>query len=390
MWLTQVDPFKNRIDDLPHETPETTLFSHLTRFNLFLIFLAIIALRLVVGFHFYKEGIDKVKYGFDAQYFLKGAKGPFKKFFLSMTDDANGRMQLGITETLDKEGKTDFRVSNDRSLAVWDDFIEKATSYYAFGSPELIEEIEAEIKDFEKLASGEDDSAARARTRLFELKTQVDEIRKQPQRVADALEAHEWELEDWTAANRVAVLAWYRTGDRLDGFERDGADRDKVATVVSSLREQVETIEKDRNKEMAKWKGEVSAIWDSLETQINALPVGKQIRRDTGALPLHRPFAQKNSRHDLVNQIIPWFDITVGVLLILGLFSRWASLAAAGFLFSVLLTQPFWVPGSAPTHYQGIEMVACLVLCAVYAGRFGGLDYFLGLGKPIDDAVMQS
>ena len=123
------------------------MFSHLTRFNLFLIFLAIIALRLVVGFHFYKEGIDKVRYGFDAQYFLKGAKGPFKYFFLSMTDDANGRMQLGITETLDKDGKTDFLVTNDRSLAVWDDFIEQATAYYAFGSPELIAEIEKDIKD---------------------------------------------------------------------------------------------------------------------------------------------------------------------------------------------------------------------------------------------------
>jgi len=96
---------------------------------------------------------------------------------------------------------------------------------------------------------------------------------------------------------------------------------------------------------------------------------------------LHRPFAQKNSRHSLINKVIPWFDLTVGVLLILGLFTRWASLAAAGFLFSVLLTQPFWIPGTVPTYYQGIEMVACLVLFAVHAGRFGGLDYFLSFGK---------
>ena len=362
------------------------MFSHLTRFNLFLIFLAIIALRLVVGFHFYKEGIDKVRYGFDAQYFLKGAKGPFKKFFLSMTDDANGRMQLGITETLDKDGRTDFRVDNERSLAVWNDFIEQATAYYAFGSPELIEKIEADIRDYEKLAAGEDDSAARARSRIKDLKVQVEEIKLQPKRVANALQAHEWELEDWTNINRVPVLAWYRTGGRLDGFERDGADRDKVAVDVSSLRGQVDSIEKDRNKEMAKWKGEVSQIWDSLETQINSLPVGQQAR-ETGPLPLHRPFAQKNSRHDIVNKVIPWFDITVGVLLILGLFSRWASLAAAAFLFSVLLTQPFWVPGAAPTHYQAIEMVACLVLFAVHAGRFGGLDYFIGLGQQSADGV---
>ncbi len=358
------------------------MFSQFSRFNLFLIFLAIIALRLVVGFHFYKEGVTKLEYGFDAQNFLKGAKGPFANFFLSMTDDANGRMQLGISETLDREGETDFKIDNQRTLAVWDDFVEKATNYYAFGSPELIAEIETEIRDFEKLAAGEDDSAVLAQTRIMELKDQIKEIRQQPYQVADSLEAHQYELEDWVNANRVAVLAWYRTGTRLNGFERDGDDRDKVAVDVASLRGQVDSIQSDRTKEMTKWKGEVAQIWDSLETQINSIAVGKQIR-ETGAIPLHRPYAQKNSRHDLVNKVIPWFDVTVGVLLILGLFTRWASLAAAGFLFSVLLTQPFWIPGTTPTYYQAIEMVACLVLFATCAGRFGGLDYFFsGFREP--------
>ncbi len=366
------------------------MFSHLSRINLFFIFLAIIALRLVVGFHFYKEGVTKLQDGFDAQYFLKGAKGPFADFFLSMTDDANGRMQMGITETRDSDGKTDFRISNDRTLGVWNDFINQATDYYAFGSPDLIAEIETEIKDYEKLASGEDDSALRAQTRIADLQFQIREIEQQPKRVANALQAHEWELEDWTNVNRIPLLAWYRGGQRLDGFERDGAERDKVAVDVASLRDQVDSIGEDRNKEMTKWKSEVGQIWDSLENQINSIAVGKQTR-ESGALPLHRPYAQKNSRHDLVNKVIPWFDLTVGVLLILGLFTRWASLAAAGFLFSVLLTQPFWVPGVAPTYYQAIEMVACLVLCATCAGRFGGLDYFFSgsgeqsenMGQPI-------
>ena len=355
------------------------MFSHLSRFNLSLIFLTIIALRLVVGFHFYKEGVDKLNYGFDAQKFLKGAKGPFKDMFLSMTDDANGRMQLGITETLDKDENTNYFINHDRTLAVWDDFIEEATHYYAFGSPEIIEKLEAEIERYVTL----DDM-----DQVQLLQSQVDAIRAQPKQVAEALQAHEWELEDWVNANRVPVMAWYKSGERLDGFERDGEDRGKVALDVASLREQVDKIQADRTKEMTKWKADVAAIWDSLEVQINSLPVDKQLR-ETGALPLHRPYAQTNSKHALVNKIIPWFDITVGVLLILGLFTRWASLAAAIFLASVLLTQPFWVPGTAPTYYQAIEMVACLVLFAVHAGRFGGLDYFLGLGKPTDEAMVQ-
>ena len=365
------------------------MFSHLSRFNLFLIFLTIIALRLVVGYHFYKEGVNKLHYGFDAQYFLKGAKGPFKDMFLSMTDDANGRMQLGITETLDKEDNTDFYINNDRTLAVWDDFIEKATHYYAFGSPDLINEIDTELDDYRKLASGDDDSALRAQTRVAELEAQIKAIETQPKRVAEVLQSHQWELEDWVNANRVAVLAWYNTSDRLDGFERDGEERDRAARDVASLRGQVDDIQKKRTAEMAKWKGEVAAIWDSLETQINSMPVERQLR-DSGEYPLHRPYAQVNSRHAMVNKIIPWFDITVGVLLILGLFTRWASLAAAIFLFSVLMTQPFWVPGAAPTYYQAIEFVACLVLFAIHAGRFGGLDYFFGLGRSEPESALQT
>ena len=228
----------------------------------------------------------------------------------------------------------------------------------------------------------------RAQEYVADLKQQIEEIKTQPLRVAEALESHQVELEDWVLTNRIAVLAWYRTGGRLDGFERDGEERDQVASDVASLRGQVDKIELDRNKEMGKWKGEVSALWDSLETQINAMAVSKQVR-ETGPLPLHRPFAQKNSKHALVNKIIPWFDITVGVLLLLGLFTRWASLAAAIFLLSVCLTQPFWIPGAAPTYYQAIEMVACLVLFAVHAGRFGGLDYFFSAGNRPAEATAE-
>ena len=191
------------------------MFSHLSRFNLFLIFVTIIALRLVVGFHFYKEGVTKLQDGFDAQYFLKGAKGPLKDVFLSMTDDANGRMQLGITQTLDKAGKTDYFIDNERNYAVWDDFVEQATNYYGFGSPELIAEIEKEIADWEKKSQGDDDSAMRAQEYVADLESQIEKIAEQPIRVANALQAHQEELEDWTMGNRVPVLAWYRGIDRV-------------------------------------------------------------------------------------------------------------------------------------------------------------------------------
>ena len=91
---------------------------------------------------------------------------------------------------------------------------------------------------------------------------------------------------------------------------------------------------------------------------------------------MFRHFDQDNSFVKVVDQVIPWFDTIVGVLLIIGLFTRFASLAAALFLVSVIMTQPPWIPGTQPTYFYFIELFALLVIFATCAGRLGGLDYF--------------
>ena len=98
-------------------------------------------------------------------------------------------------------------------------------------------------------------------------------------------------------------------------------------------------------------------------------------------LTIHRPFDQENSKLKVINLVIPWFDTIVGVLLIIGLFSRLASGAAAVFLASVIATQPPFVPGTPPMYFYCIELAACLVIFATCAGRFGGLDFFLGSAR---------
>jgi uncharacterized membrane protein YphA (DoxX/SURF4 family) len=78
----------------------------------------------------------------------------------------------------------------------------------------------------------------------------------------------------------------------------------------------------------------------------------------------------------LVDKVIPIFDMSVGILLILGLLTPIAGLAAGIFLASVVLTQFPGAPGTLPTYYQAIEMVACFVIAFADAGRFAGLDFF--------------
>jgi uncharacterized membrane protein YphA (DoxX/SURF4 family) len=152
---------------------------------------------------------------------------------------------------------------------------------------------------------------------------------------------------------------------------------------VESLRQQVDSIRTDRTGKLNQWSAQVVAIWDSLEQQVNRLAVGPQL--DAGKVALHRPFDQPQSKLKWINRIIPWFDTTVGVLLILGLFTTPAAIAAAFFLASVVLTQPFWIPGTTPTYYQIVELAGLLVIAAAGSANTLGLDYLWSLfrrGKP--------
>jgi hypothetical protein len=50
----------------------------------------------------------------------------------------------------------------------------------------------------------------------------------------------------------------------------------------------------------------------------------------------------------------------------------------AAFLASVCLSQwPGW-PGAAPIYYQAVEMLSLLVLAAIGAGQYLGIDYLFG------------
>lgn len=57
----------------------------------------IIALRLVIGFHFYKEGSKKIISGnFSSAGFLRNAKGPYAENFRALINDIDGKERLNI------------------------------------------------------------------------------------------------------------------------------------------------------------------------------------------------------------------------------------------------------------------------------------------------------
>jgi uncharacterized membrane protein YphA (DoxX/SURF4 family) len=89
---------------------------------------------------------------------------------------------------------------------------------------------------------------------------------------------------------------------------------------------------------------------------------------------------------DFIDWSTRWFLLVVGVLLMVGLFTRLSCFAAAMFLLLTMLLQPSvpWLP--APPVSEGnylfvnknvIEMVALLVLMTTRSGKWAGLDAIL-------------
>ncbi len=352
-------------------------------------------LRLMIGYHFFKEGTNKLRSGdFTAEYFLRDAKGPLAPRFQSLLRDDDGRERLCIEETTSSDGQPQFSFNTDLTFALWDDFIDRADQYYRFGDESLQAQISQQRDNLvEQIKQARASKDASINTAMLEQQRREGEdnilaLRSQLESAEKIFAAHKTQLKQWLDANRAEIFTHYATADRLDGFARDGENREEVATFVESLRSQVDEIRSDRKQQLAGWTGEIDAIWDSFEAEINNLAVDKQAEKEP--LRLHRPFDQEFSNLKMINRIIPWFDTMVGVLLIIGLFTRLASLAGAGFLATVIATQPPWIPGTTPTYYQAIEMVALLVIFATCAGRMGGLDYFFTRRRPSPDQQYES
>lgn len=178
---------------------------------------------------------------------------------------------------------------------------------------------------------------------------------------------------DWAIEEHANDLEEYELGK-----ERQAKmDRDPVRSGVSSLSGQRETIRKEWNSKGAGAMDEIEKIWKNYSSSLLAIATPEQIATHR----VFKPTLPRSARIDtsVIDAMVPYFDIAVGLCLLFGLFTPVAALAAAGFLASVFLSQYPPTSGPGSTYYQLIEAMACLVLAGTGAGRFAGLDYFLHL-----------
>ncbi len=274
---------------------------------------ALVALRLMVGWHFYKEGAKKFdpKNPFTAAHFLGGAKGPMKGFYRSFVPDIDG------TQRFDKAG----------TITDWDIDRERAIAHFGFD--------EAQTEEANLIGA-----------------------------------SFEQQLSAYFADNDEDLYKFFKERDRLAEMKDDESMRG-----VAHQKVRIAAKETEVRGQFRAFMGAIGKIWDRYEVALNHVATKEQ-RDQEGWFELDRP---KGSfiPLGLIDSFIAHFVIAIGILLIFGLFTRVAAIAGAGFLFSIITTQPPFATGAEDTYYQAIEMCAMFVLAVFAAGRYAGLDYLL-------------
>ena len=272
------------------------------------VILSLIALRVGIGMHFFREGLNKLR---DPKPFSAGffgnAKGPFSDVYHRQIWDPDGLARLDLKGTHD----------------AWDQFRAQVEAHFAFDAKQKAQAADVQKRTEEQLVEHFDTNA-----------DDIDEYRK-----------------------NIARRDRYR------------ADHQRMET--PSLHGQVERIEGDIKKMRPKLVAPIDLMWQGYARDLNAIASADQRRR--GSLQLAKP-GRKFMDSEGVDFVIPWFDATIGVLLIVGLGTRPVALVAAAFLFSIVVSQWPTASDSIATWPQFIEALGLLVIAAAGAGQYAGLD----------------
>lgn len=295
--------------------------------NSLLALVALAFLRIVVGLHFFLEGVNHLR---DPEWssagFRKAAVGPLADRYradLPQTGDWSATL-----------GAADRRPTAD-AIAAWE------KSVTAGWQRRLAERAKAVPLDPEARKTAE----AAAETAGKELATWLRGIR-------DDLE--EYRLE-------VVRLA-------------DKASR-RVAAEVPFERDRVAKKRRELDRQAAGWMAEAAAIGTRLEATWDEPLSPAERRRVADATP---PTALWKA-----DRFVSWSLVTIGGCLVLGLLTKFNAIGGICFLASVVASQPFWVPGAQATYEQWVEIAALFVIAALPTGGWSGLDYFLRSWCPL-------
>jgi uncharacterized membrane protein YphA (DoxX/SURF4 family) len=310
---------------LPREAVARTPFESMRNSLLALVALAV--LRIVVGLHFFLEGVNHLR---DPEWssagFRKAAVGPLADRFratLPQTGDWSG--------TLGRAG----RQSTAEAITAWEASVARAWRQ------RLGEREQAVPLDAESRATAE-----------------------------AALEAAGKELSAWVNGLRTDLEEY-----RLEVFRLADNAAKPAAAEVPFERERVAKKRRELDRQAAGWMADAAAIGRQLEVAWDeGLPAASRRRVADATQPESLWKADR---------FVSWSLVTIGACLVVGLLTKFNAVGGICFLASVVASQPFWVTGAQATYNQWVEIAALFVIAALPTGGWSGLDYFLKSWCPL-------
>jgi uncharacterized membrane protein YphA (DoxX/SURF4 family) len=334
---------------------------------------ALVVMRLVIGWHFFREGTQKVVYDrhdgglrmdFSADGFLTGAKGPLAGWYHANAPDDHGWRDLLATRR-ENVPPTEEEISKQ---AEWHaDYERRRAEAKAKGETTPVEFPPTAPYRHWAERIGND-----WRSVIDEFKA-VPAIADEQEKKADAaLNSRLQKLADYLASQASAIAEYRHELWRLDKWRKSPESGE-----VPFVDERITTKAGETGKTPMPWVSQVQQIEKDLRDDLSALITDEQRGQALTTAAVDNALTDpREVRLQRINVVATILTLGVGICLLLGLFTRLASLVGAVFLLGVILSQPPWLPDAIPTMPNVIEFAGLLVLAGTGAGRWLGLDFF--------------
>lgn len=336
------------------------------------IAVALLFLRLCVGWHFFAEGIKKLSYdegrqqwsmNVPTEFMFGQAVGPLAGFYHSFVPgDHKWRTALATPEQLTPESA--------KKLSGW------VSGYVKRRQQELKtgKHTEVAIPDFVPYAEWHEE-IDEERRELFEQFAEVSGLdEEQLKQAGEIYERRNRQLADYLAGESLEIQTYQHELWRLENMTRESGAEEIPYRAQRALQTQTETSNDPR-----RWVATVKVYDEEFTNELKSILTAEQAESPLAAEvdeALTSPTAKTLHR---MNVAATCLTIGVGLCLLVGLFTRLASVLGIVFLLSVMATQPPWVPGAQTMlfYYQLVEVAAFAVLATTRAGRVAGLDFVL-------------
>jgi len=335
--------------------------------------LALVLLRLAIGWHFYRQGTEKLAYDadegryrveFSAAPFLAQAKGPLAGWFHSqVSNDHDWSTLLAVprqNEPLAAEEAT--------RRARW--FAEQQRARRDAEQNE--QPVAIEFPPFAPYHNWASQIAEDWSHQVASVKALPGLTDKQRSQADHAFRTRKQQLAEYFAGEVDAITEYQHELWRLENWQAE-----PEANGLPFQEQRIASKAADTSRSPFRWISQIREFEQQFHEDLHRVLSGEQRADATTMAAIDEAMADpREQRLDQINLGVTILTISVGVCLLVGFFTRLASLTGALFLLAVIASQPPWVPGAASTIEQTVELAGMLVLAGTGAGRWFGLDFF--------------